>query len=142
MTTWTLTMKSSFLVVTSPRANYKGTVPSPWKFCSLQVCHCRASKMSFCEPIHGHCPIVGGHKNANLIAEYDVNRLQCSVYAWIYAIPLPILSVDGKTACNNLYFKDGAKASCPIRRGQQYLYKNKIEIKSTYPKVCPKCGSA
>lgn len=73
---------------------------------------------------------------------YDVARLKTRVYGWLLLlpdIPIPYFELDDVTACNNLYLKSsGARASCPVRKGQQYVYKTKIMMKDSYPKVSVK----
>ncbi|XKL64555.1 hypothetical protein PGB90_004641 [Kerria lacca] len=75
----------------------------------------------------------------NFTPSYDVARLKTRVYGWLLLlpdIPIPYFELDDVTACNNLYLKSsGARASCPVRKGQQYVYKTKIMMKDSYPKV-------
>lgn len=74
-------------------------------------------------------------KSALYVLDYEVTRLTSSVYAWIFSIPFPYLGIDGTSACNNLSLRNGTPTTCPIRKGQQYIYKNAVEIKAAYPKV-------
>lgn len=44
--------------------------------------------------------------------------------------------LDGKDACTNLYTMPGkVKATCPLQKGQTYLYETVLAIKSSFPKV-------
>jgi Niemann-Pick C2 protein len=43
--------------------------------------------------------------------------------------------VDGTDACPQIYFPDGSKAGCPLKAGQEYVYKNSFKVLDIYPKV-------
>lgn len=65
----------------------------------------------------------------------DVKTLRTEVNAKILGIPFPFLGVDNTNACGGIYTPDGTKVSCPLKAGQEYVYKNKFDILEIYPKV-------
>lgn len=50
-------------------------------------------------------------------------------------IPIPLLGVDNKNICNNVYKEDGIKTRCPLPKGVPFIYKDDIHIIKAYPKV-------
>lgn len=50
-------------------------------------------------------------------------------------IPIPLLGVDNKSACNNIFEENGTKKHCPLPKGGTYIYKDDIYIIEAYPKV-------
>lgn len=50
-------------------------------------------------------------------------------------IPIPLLGVDNKGVCNNIFEEDGKKTKCPLLKGGTYIYKDDIYIIEAYPKV-------
>lgn len=50
-------------------------------------------------------------------------------------IPIPLLDVDNKNICNNVYKEDGIKTMCPLTKGVLFIYKDDIHIIKAYPKV-------
>lgn len=68
--------------------------------------------------------------------EKDLKTLETSVYAIVAEIPLPFIGVDGTSACDNLFKADGkTKASCPLKAGEEYIYRNEFPILEIYPKL-------
>ncbi|XP_033217603.1 ecdysteroid-regulated 16 kDa protein-like [Belonocnema kinseyi] len=65
----------------------------------------------------------------------DIQRLRTSVHANIMGLPLPFIGVDGTDACNNIFNIDETKASCPLKKDVQYVYKNVFPILEIYPKI-------
>ncbi|XP_025833862.1 NPC intracellular cholesterol transporter 2 [Agrilus planipennis] len=66
----------------------------------------------------------------------DIPKLSNTVFAQIVGIPFPFIGVDGTNACNQVYEADGeTKASCPLKSGQKYVYKNKFDILDIYPRL-------
>jgi len=57
------------------------------------------------------------------------------VYAKIAGIPFPFIGVDGTDACSKIFLPDGSKAGCPLKAGQDYVYKNAFKVLEMYPKV-------
>jgi len=58
-----------------------------------------------------------------------------TVYAIIAGIPFPFIGVDGTEACSKIFLPDGSKAACPLKAGQNYVYKNAFKVLEIYPKV-------
>ena len=70
------------------------------------------------------------------VTERDVTSLTNTVYANIVGIPFPFIGVDNTNACNNLFEADGnTKASCPLKGGKQYEYRNSFGVLEIYPRV-------
>lgn len=67
--------------------------------------------------------------------EKEIDNLITSVYAKIVGVDLPFIGVDGTNACDNIYDKSGAKAGCPLKKGETYIYKNDFPILELYPKL-------
>lgn len=65
----------------------------------------------------------------------DLPSLKNDVHAKIIGVPFPFIGVDGTSACGQIYLPDGTKASCPLKAGQDYVYKNSFEILEIYPKL-------
>ncbi|XP_060852844.1 ecdysteroid-regulated 16 kDa protein-like [Rhopalosiphum padi] len=66
--------------------------------------------------------------------EFDVRDLIAEVHGIALNIPIPLLGVDNKSVCNNLYEEDGTKKKCPLLKGSPYIYKDEIYIIEAYPK--------
>jgi Niemann-Pick C2 protein len=58
-----------------------------------------------------------------------------TVYAKIAGIPFPFIGVDGTDACHQIFLPDDSKAGCPLKAGQEYVYKNNLKVLEIYPKV-------
>lgn len=65
----------------------------------------------------------------------EIKALTNSVSANILGIPFPFVGVDGEDACRNIFKADGTKVGCNLKAGEEYVYKNKIEVLKIYPKV-------
>nr|CAH7761863.1 unnamed protein product [Callosobruchus chinensis] len=66
----------------------------------------------------------------------DVKNLQTAVSANILGVPFPFIGVDGESACNNIFLKDETtKAGCDLKAGEEYIYKNSIDVLKIYPRV-------
>ncbi|XP_017771237.1 PREDICTED: ecdysteroid-regulated 16 kDa protein-like [Nicrophorus vespilloides] len=66
----------------------------------------------------------------------DVKSITNSVTADIAGIPFPFIGTDGTNACNNVFEADGTtKASCPLKAGTEYVYKNVIDVLEIYPQL-------
>jgi len=57
------------------------------------------------------------------------------VYGIALNIPIPLLGVDNKSICNNLFDENGTKRKCPVLKDSTYVYKDEIYIIEAYPKV-------
>ncbi|KAJ8924210.1 hypothetical protein NQ315_007001 [Exocentrus adspersus] len=69
-------------------------------------------------------------------ADHDIKSLVNTVNANILGIPFPFAGVDGEDACKDIYSEDGnTKVGCNIKAGEEYVYKNSIEVLKIYPRV-------
>lgn len=69
-------------------------------------------------------------------AEENISELTTTVYANILGLPLPFIGVDGTSACGKMFLADGeTKTSCPLKAGQEYIYKNSFPVLELYPKL-------
>lgn len=57
------------------------------------------------------------------------------VYGIVLNIPIPLLGVDNKSVCNNLFDEGGTRKKCPLLKGGTYVFKDDIHIIEAYPKV-------
>lgn len=70
------------------------------------------------------------------ISDHDVKELTTSVSAIIFNVPLPFIGVDGTSACNNIFLEDGkTKSACPLKAGENYVYRNSFEVLPAYPVI-------
>ncbi|XP_055697254.1 ecdysteroid-regulated 16 kDa protein [Phlebotomus papatasi] len=68
--------------------------------------------------------------------EKNLKTLTTTVHAEILGIPLPFIGVDNTSACENIFEEDGTtKASCPLKAGTPYVYKNSFKVLEIYPKT-------
>lgn len=67
--------------------------------------------------------------------EKDIKTLTTTVFANVLNVPLPFIGVDGTSACDKLFKEDGTTASCPLKGGETYVYKNSFPILEFYPKL-------
>lgn len=71
-----------------------------------------------------------------MFSDFNVKELITEVYGIALNIPIPLLGVDNKSVCNNLFEDDGkTKKKCPLLKGDTYIYKDDIYIIEAYPKV-------
>ncbi|KAG5319104.1 NPC2 protein, partial [Acromyrmex heyeri] len=93
-------------------------------------------KISNCDK--PECPLKQG-SNINiemkLVPNRDIKSLTNNVQGIINGIPIPFIGVDGTNACDNIYNADGSKAGCPLKKDEQYVYKNGFPILSIYPRI-------
>lgn len=71
----------------------------------------------------------------HIVPDQDAPSIKNKVNAKIAGVPFPFIGVDGSNACSQVYFPDGSKAGCPLKAGQEYLYKNTLKVLEIYPKV-------
>lgn len=62
-------------------------------------------------------------------------ELITEVYGVVLNIPIPLLGVDNKSVCHNIFEENGTKKNCPLPKGGTYIYKDDIYIIEAYPKV-------
>jgi len=65
----------------------------------------------------------------------DVASVKNTVHAIIAGIPFPFIGVDGTDACSKIFLPDGSTAGCPLKAGQEYVYKNTFKVLEIYPKL-------
>ncbi|XP_047113772.1 NPC intracellular cholesterol transporter 2 homolog a [Schistocerca piceifrons] len=65
----------------------------------------------------------------------DIKQLKNRVYAELLTLPFPFAGVDGTSACDQVFDASGQKAGCPLKAGQEYVYKNKLKVLDIYPKI-------
>ncbi|XP_012231075.1 ecdysteroid-regulated 16 kDa protein [Linepithema humile] len=70
-----------------------------------------------------------------IVPSRTIENLINAVSGVIFNVPLPFIGVDGTSACDNIYNKDGTKVGCPLREGVEYVYKNSFPILPIYPRV-------
>lgn len=64
-----------------------------------------------------------------------MKSLTNSVSAKVYGVNLPFVGVDGGSICDKIETEDGQKASCPLKGGTKYLYKDSFPVLSFYPSL-------
>ncbi|XP_046751008.1 NPC intracellular cholesterol transporter 2 homolog a-like [Diprion similis] len=74
----------------------------------------------------------------HFVPDRDVHSLKTSVNAAVLGVSLPFVGVDGSNACNQIYNVDGSKASCPLTKGTEYVYKNSFPVLQIYPRIAVK----
>nr|CAD7409183.1 unnamed protein product [Timema poppensis] len=57
------------------------------------------------------------------------------VSAKIGPMDMPFIGVDGTDACSLIFLGDGSPASCPLKEGVEYVYRNSISVSEMYPKA-------
>lgn len=74
--------------------------------------------------------------NLKFTPEKNIKELTTTVYANVLGLPLPFIGVDGTSACDKLFEEDGTTAaSCPLKAGTPYVYKNSFPVLEVYPKL-------
>uniref|UniRef100_A0A224XZQ1 Putative major epididymal secretory protein he1 n=1 Tax=Panstrongylus lignarius TaxID=156445 RepID=A0A224XZQ1_9HEMI len=68
--------------------------------------------------------------------ENDIEKFVTLVHIKLVGIPFPFIGVDGVSACGKVFEMDGkTKASCPLKKGKQYIYQNSFKVLELYPTV-------
>ncbi|RZC34444.1 E1 DerP2 DerF2 domain containing protein, partial [Asbolus verrucosus] len=63
----------------------------------------------------------------------DVKKLTNAIYVHFAGVPV---AFDENDACDLIYTADGKdKAGCPLKAGQDYIYKNDMNVFDFFPKV-------
>ncbi|KAF4526582.1 hypothetical protein B566_EDAN009598 [Ephemera danica] len=66
----------------------------------------------------------------------NVAKLENSVFGSILGVPLPFIGVDSTDACPQIFNAEGTeKVGCPLKAGETYIYKNKINVLEVYPRL-------
>ncbi|KYN36062.1 Epididymal secretory protein E1, partial [Trachymyrmex septentrionalis] len=97
-----------------------------------------ADQISISDCDKPECPLKQGSTikiEMKLVPNKDIQSLKNNVQGIITGIPIPFVGVDGTNACDNIYNADGSKAGCPLKKGEQYIYKNSFPILSIYPRI-------
>ncbi|XP_063918814.1 NPC intracellular cholesterol transporter 2 homolog a-like [Zophobas morio] len=81
-------------------------------------------------------------KNAKIAFEMklspdrDITKLTNSISAFVSGLPLPFPGYDQTDACKGIYSSDGkTQVGCPLNKGEDYLYRNEIEVLQVYPRL-------
>lgn len=70
------------------------------------------------------------------VLDRDVDKILNTIHAYIAGVPFPYPGNDQTDACKNMYSEDGKNfVGCPLKKGQDYLYKNDMEVLQIYPRV-------
>ncbi|XP_050440563.1 NPC intracellular cholesterol transporter 2 homolog a-like [Adelges cooleyi] len=75
------------------------------------------------------------HVEIKFKSEFNIKDIITEVYGHVFNIPVPLLGVDNKSVCNNIFTADGAKTTCPLLKGNDYVYKDIVRILEVYPKL-------
>lgn len=67
--------------------------------------------------------------------ESDLKEVKNEVVANVFGVPLPFIGVDGNSVCNKIETEGGEKASCPLKAGVNYVYKDSFPVESFYPSI-------
>lgn len=87
----------------------------------------------------GPCRLRKGHVvnvEFKFTPEEEVKTLTNRVNALFGPLPFPFIGVDGTDACTNVFESDATtKATCPLKAGKSYVYKNNFDILQIYPVI-------
>ncbi|CAG9789338.1 unnamed protein product [Diatraea saccharalis] len=78
------------------------------------------------------------HITVSFVPDKDLAQVKNHVVADVFGIPLPFLGVDGNSICDKVFLENGDKASCPLKAGTKYMYKDSFPVHSVYPSVAVK----
>lgn len=53
----------------------------------------------------------------------------------VFGVQLPFVGVDGASICDKVETESGEKASCPLKAGTKYIYKDSFPVLSFYPSI-------
>ncbi|XP_073984816.1 Niemann-Pick type C-2b [Rhodnius prolixus] len=68
--------------------------------------------------------------------ENDIAKFLTHVHIKLLGIPFPFIGVDGVSACGKVFESDGkTKASCPLKKGKEYMYQNSFKVLEIYPTI-------
>lgn len=70
-----------------------------------------------------------------MFTEKDEPDLTNHVVAEVFGIPVPFVGVHGNSICDKVYAESGERASCPLKAGVKYMYKDSFPILSVYPEI-------
>ena len=75
------------------------------------------------------------HIKINFTPDKDITNLKNSVEADVFGVKLPFVGVDNVSICDKIYTEDDQKAPCPLKAGQNYVYKDSFPVLSFYPSI-------
>ncbi|CAG4957567.1 unnamed protein product [Colias eurytheme] len=75
------------------------------------------------------------HININFTPETDLDEITNHVVADVFGVELPFVGVDGNPVCDKLQTADGQPASCPLKAGTTYTYRDSFPILNFYPSI-------
>ncbi|EGI63757.1 Ecdysteroid-regulated 16 kDa protein [Acromyrmex echinatior] len=75
------------------------------------------------------------HIEIKFVPNRDIQTLMNNVVALVLNVPLSFIGIDETNACNNIYNANGSKVDCPLKKDEQYVYKNSFSVLSMYPKI-------
>ncbi|CAH0690208.1 unnamed protein product [Spodoptera exigua] len=68
----------------------------------------------------------------------DLSDVKTGVTANVQGLVVPFVGVDGNSICDKVFLENGDKASCPLKSGTTYLYKDSFHIYAFYPSIAVK----
>ncbi|PZC80876.1 NPC intracellular cholesterol transporter 2 [Helicoverpa armigera] len=71
----------------------------------------------------------------NFTPETDIKDVVNKVSADVAGINLPFVGVDGNSICDKIFTESGEKASCPVKAGTKYTYKDSFPVYAFYPSL-------
>ncbi|XP_059053218.1 NPC intracellular cholesterol transporter 2-like [Achroia grisella] len=78
------------------------------------------------------------HITVHFTPDKDISVVKNHVTAEVFGVPLPFVGVDGNSICDKITTEDGEKASCPLKAGTKYTYKDSFPVLSFYPTISVK----
>ena len=75
------------------------------------------------------------HITINFTPDHDITEVKNHVTADVFGVPLPFVGVDGNSVCDKLETESGEKASCPLKAGTKYVYKDSFPVLNFYPTI-------
>ncbi|XP_026760718.2 NPC intracellular cholesterol transporter 2 [Galleria mellonella] len=78
------------------------------------------------------------HITVHFTPDQDISVVKNHVTAEVFGVPLPFVGVDGNSICDKITTEDGEKASCPLKAGTKYIYKDSFPVLNFYPSISVK----
>lgn len=69
------------------------------------------------------------------MAKTDMDNVINHVTAELLGIPFPFVGVDGLSVCGKFETENGEKAPCPLKAGNEYVYRDSFQVLEIYPSV-------
>lgn len=67
--------------------------------------------------------------------ETDMDSVTNHVTAELLGIPFPFVGVDGMSVCGKFETENGEKTPCPLKAGNEYVYRDSFQVLEIYPSV-------